>query len=248
MARTGFFSRLFQLIGGLFTGALADEETAHPEVAYENAIAGMIERYTELRSATAAIIVRRDQLGGRLGSQRDELTKVGAELELVIRTPDEALALMLIQRKNALEASLVELEGELESAARDADDAKAALLEVEGEIKKLKAEKQTMLAKMASAEARLWLQAELDGLSVEADVKALDNVREHIQNTIAQANLGHELHGSSLERRLSELRARNGDALARRELEEMRASLGIADKALPVGTSGTGTGTGTFTG
>ena len=47
-----------------------------------------------------------------------------------------------------------------------------------------------MLAKMQSAQARLRIQEQLDGLSVDADVKALDNVREHIKNTIAEANLG----------------------------------------------------------
>ena len=47
-----------------------------------------------------------------------------------------------------------------------------------------------MLAKMQSAQARIRIQEQLDGLSVDADVKALDNVREHIKNTIAEANLG----------------------------------------------------------
>ena len=47
-----------------------------------------------------------------------------------------------------------------------------------------------MLAKMQRAQARVRIQEQLDGLSVDAEVKALDNVREHIKNTIAQANLG----------------------------------------------------------
>jgi phage shock protein A len=50
-----------------------------------------------------------------------------------------------------------------------------------------------MLAKMQSAQARIKVQEQLDGLSVDADVKALDNVREHIKTTIAEANLGSEL-------------------------------------------------------
>ena len=42
-----------------------------------------------------------------------------------------------------------------------------------------------MLAKMESAKARVRIQEQLDGLSVDAEVKALDNVRTHIKNTIA---------------------------------------------------------------
>ena len=43
---------------------------------------------------------------------------------------------------------------------------------------------------MESAQARVRIQEQLDGLSVDAEVKALDNVRTHIKNTIAQASLG----------------------------------------------------------
>ena len=110
-----------------------------------------------------------------------------------MQTAKDDLALILIQKKNILEKEVAELKAELETAAKDADSAKAALLQVQAEIKKLKAEKDTMLAKMESAKARVRIQEQLDGLSVDAEVKALDNVRAHIKNTIAQANLGKEL-------------------------------------------------------
>ena len=71
-----------------------------------------------------------------------------------------------------------------------------------------------MLAKMESAQARVRIQEQLDGLSVDAEVKALDNVRTHIKNTIAQANLGQELAESSLDSRLAALRAQSGEVTA----------------------------------
>ncbi len=64
---------------------------------------------------------------------------------------------------------------------------------MQAEIRKLKAERDSMLAKMQSAQARIKIQEQLDGLSVDAEVKALDNVREHIKTTIAEANLGREM-------------------------------------------------------
>jgi phage shock protein A len=85
---------------------------------------------------------------------------------------------------------------------------------VQGEIRKLKAERDSMLAKMQSAQARIKIQEQLDGLSVDAEVKALDNVREHIKNTIAEANLGRELSESSLDARLAALRNQAGDVQA----------------------------------
>jgi phage shock protein A len=95
---------------------------------------------------------------------------------------------------------------------------------VQGEIKKLKAEKDNMLAKMASAQARLRIQEQLDGLSVDAEVKALEGVREHIKNTIAQANLSNELKSSDLDERLKQLRQQSGDVTAKQQLAELKAA------------------------
>ena len=80
-----------------------------------------------------------------------------------------------------------------------------------------------MLAKMQSAQARIKIQEQLDGLSVDAEVKALDNVREHIKTTIAEANLGRELSESSLDSRLDALRNQAGEVQARQQLAEMKA-------------------------
>src|SRR3990172_1085953 len=92
------------------------------------------------------------------------------------------------------------------------------------DIKKLKAEKDKMLAKMASAQARVKIQEQLDGLSVDAEVKALDNVREHIKNKIAEANLGKELGESSLDDRLNALRQQSGEVTARQQLDQLKAA------------------------
>ena len=72
-----------------------------------------------------------------------------------------------------------------------------------------------MLAKMQSAQARVSRsRSSSTGLSVDAEVKALDNVREHIKNTIAEANLGRELGDASLDSRLAALRKQSGDVTA----------------------------------
>jgi phage shock protein A len=104
---------------------------------------------------------------------------------------------------------------------------------VQGEIRKLKAERDVMLARMQSAQARLRIQEQLDGLSVDADVKALDNVREHIKNTIAEANLGQELSGSSLDARLAALRTQAGDVQAKQQLAELKAKKAAQQAAQP---------------
>ena len=224
MSEAGFFNRLSNLWKGFVSLWISDLEKEHPEIAYENAINSMIEKYSKLKKATAAIIRRREEVSERLAVQSKELAQVSADLAVAIETNQDDLAVVLIQKKNILEKDVADMKGDLETAQKDADSAKASLMTVQGEIKKLKAEKDNMLAKMASAQARIRINDQLEGLSVDAEVKALDNVREHIKNTIAEANLGAELKSTDLDSRLSALRAQSGDVTAKQQLAELKAA------------------------
>ena len=219
----GLFSRLGNLWKGFLSIWISDIEQEHPEIAYENAINSMIEKYAKLKSATAAIIRRREELDDRFKKATAELAQTEAELNTAVETNQDDLAVVLIQKKNQLTADIAEMKTDLETAHSDAQSAKTSLLSVQTEIKKLQAERETMLAKMQSAQARIKVQEQLDGLSVDAEVKALDNVRQHIKTTIAEANLGKELSESSLDSRLAALRNQTGDVQAKQQLAELKA-------------------------
>src|SRR5215472_8350503 len=196
------FKRLANLWKGFLSLWISDVEKNHPEIAYENAINSMIEKYAKLKSATAAIIRRREDLDERYKKATAELAETEAQLGVAVETNQDDLAVILIQKKDQLTADIAELKTDMDAAHSDADSAKSSLLSVQSEIKKLQAERDSMLAKMQSAQARIKVQEQLDGLSVDAEVKALDNVRTHIKTTIAEANLGKELSESSLDSRL----------------------------------------------
>ena len=223
MAGGGLFARLGNLWRGFLSLWISDVEKQHPEIAYENAINSMIAKYTKLKTATAAIIRRREDIDARNGKAKSDLAEVEGQLAAALETSQDDLAVVLIQKKNALEKELAELRDELNLAQKDADSAKSSLITVQSEIRKLKSERDSMLAKMQSAQARIKIQEQLDGLSVDAEVKALDNVREHIKTTIAEANLGRELSESSLDSRLEALRNQAGDVQARQQLAELKA-------------------------
>jgi phage shock protein A len=224
MAKVGLFTRLGNLWRGFISLWISDVEKKHPEVAYENAINSMVAKYAQLKRATAAIIRRRDDVGGRLKTQRAELTQVEADLQTAVETNQQELGLILVQKQKALAAMVAEQTADLEQAVSEADSAKASLLQVQSEIQKLKAEKDNMLAKMTSAEARVRVQEQLDGLSVDAEVKALDNVRTHIKETIAQGKLGQELAEGDLDAKLKKLRQQSGDVTAKAEWERLRGA------------------------
>ena len=209
---------------------VSDVERNHPEIAYENAINSMVEKYSGLKRATASIIRRREDLEARHAAGAKELAQTAQDLTVAVETNQDDLALVLIQKKNQLETDVGELEAEMQAAIKDADNAKVSLMQVQTEIKKLRSEKDAMLARLQSAQARIRIQEQLEGLSVEGEVKALENVREHIKTTVAQANLDKELAETSLEKRLAGLRAQSGEVAARQQLEQLKAA--AATKAL----------------
>jgi phage shock protein A len=227
---SGIFARLGNLWKGFVSLWISDIEKEHPEIAYENAIGSMIEKYADLKKATAAIIRRREDLSERYASRTKELAQVEAELAVAVETSQDDLGVILLQKKAALDAEIAELKTELDTAQNDANSAKSALVTVQSEIRKLQAEKDNMTAKMANAQARIRINEQLDGLSVDAEIKALDNVRTHIKNTVAEANLGQELKQSDLDTRLAALRQSTGEVSAKQRLAELKAAA-VAKKA-----------------
>ena len=217
------WKRLANLWKGFLSLWISDIEKEHPEIAYENAINSMVAKYSKLKTATAGIIRRREDIDERLKKNTAEMAQTEADLAVAVETNQDDLAVVLIQKKNQLASDLAEMKAELDSAQKDAESAKSSLISVQNEIRKLKGERDSMLAKMQSAQARIKIQAQIDGLSVDADVKALDNVREHIKTTIAEANLGRELGDSSLDARLAALRNQAGDVQAKQQLAELKA-------------------------
>lgn len=228
MANNAIFARLSNLWTGFISLWVSDVEKAHPEIAYQNAIASMIEKYSQLKAATGSIIARRQEITARLESHERELVGVSADLETAMATSQDDLAVVLIQKKNALDAAIADLRAEATQATADADSAKDSLMQVKSEIDKLKLEKDRMLAQMHSAQARLKIQGQLDGLSVDAEVQALGAVREHIKSQVAQASLGAELQSSDLDVRLNKLRQSSGSVTAKAQLEAMKQARAAA--------------------
>ena len=231
MANNAIFARLSNLWTGFISLWVSDIEKEHPEIAYQNAIASMIQKYTQLKAATGSIIARRQEIASRLSTSERELAAVAADLEAALATNQDDLAVVLIQKKNALDAAITELRADATQAIEDSDSAKDSLIQVKSEIDKLKAEKDRMLAQMHSAQARLKIQGQLDGLSVDAEVQALGAVREHIKSQVAQASLGAELQSSDLDTRLAKLRQSSGSVTAKAQLDAMKQARAAAAQA-----------------
>lgn len=230
----GFFSRVGNLWKGFWGLFISDMEANNAEAVYESAIEERIQKHRELKKAVSGIVYLRNKLATELEQKQAALAEIQPQIPVAIEEGEDEAALVLIQKKDELNAAIAEIQTELEKVSGQADDAKAGLVAFQGEIEKLKREKHEMLAKKANAEARIQIQETLDGLSTDADIRALENVREGIDKLQAEADVGAEIDDSNLDAKLDEIKAKTATASARSQLDEMKKQM-AAQKAAKEG-------------
>lgn len=226
-----FFDRLANLWKGFWSLFLTTTEANNPEIVYEAAINERIATHDRLKKAVGSIVYLRNKLTAELEEKEGKLREVLAQLAVAVDANDDEVAMVLLQQKNELEPAIAHLKEELAKVSKQAEDAKDSLIAFRSEIEKLKREKDEMLAKKATAEARIKIQEQLDGLSTDADIKALENVREDIGKLQARADVGSEIQGSSLDARLKKIKERAGDHVARSQLDELKKARAAAISA-----------------
>jgi phage shock protein A len=217
-----FFSRMGSLFKGKFTRWLKRREARDPEAVYESAIADRLKRYQQLKTAAAGVIYMRTKLENELKEKTRELIEVAEQAGQAADLDEDECALILIRRKQELQADAERLKEDLSHLTAEADEAKRNLMSFKGEIDKLKAEKVTMLARLRNAQARTRIQRALEDLPYEEDLRALSEVRESIQQALAEAGVSREISGSEMDRKLEEIRRRNAETKAQAELAELK--------------------------
>lgn len=227
----GFFDRLSNLWNGILGRWISTKETNNPEAVYEAAIEERIKRHRELKKAVSGIVYLRNKLTAELEAQEHQQQDVNAQLPVAVEAGEDEVAILLLTKKNALEGSIAQLRNDLDKISTQAKDAMETLVSFQGEIEKLKRERDEMLAKRATAQARIQIQETLDGLSTDADIKALENVREHIHKMQAEADVGSEIKQDSLDARLAKVKVKTQDATAKSQLEELKKQMAARNTA-----------------
>ena len=219
----GFIARLGALIHGLLFGWVREREQDNPRAVYEHAIQKRIERYRELKNAVAGILYTRNKLEAELADRRGELARTLRDIERAVARNDDTAGLALIQHKQSVLEDVARADREVETLRSEAEEAKLNLLRFREEIKALEREKGRMLATLANARARRRVHEALDGMSVDADVQALEAVRGHVARMVAAGSLERELSGGDeTAQRIRALRQEANQEGARRELEELK--------------------------
>src|SRR5262249_29942422 len=152
------------------------------------------------------VIYMRQKLEKELGARTGELARVRRQLDVAIEADDDASALALIGRRDALDADVARLTAELRDLTTEADAAKRNLVAFQEEIERPREERPRVLARLANAKARLRLHETLSGLSPEADIRALDEVRDHVNRLVTEASLVRDGADPELAKRLGLIR------------------------------------------
>jgi phage shock protein A len=221
----GFIARVANLWNGFWSSLLGDVEKDNPEIVYQAAINERVNQYQKLMKAVSGIVYLRNKLEKDHETKNKELADISVQIPVAIQAGEEQAALVLIERKNALTAELAFISTELAKVSVQAEEAKGGLVTFQHEIEKLKSERDTMLAKREHAKARLKIQEQLSGLTTDADIRALDGVRESIHKLEAQADVTREVQGAGMEGKLKKIRDATGSAAARAELEEIKRQM-----------------------
>jgi phage shock protein A len=164
----------------------------------------------------------RGKLSKEVHGKAQELERVRAELDRAVDQDDDELALALISRRDALDAEVDRLASELRELTAEAELAKQNLMAFQNEIVRLRDEKVHMLARLANAKARLRLQETLHGMSPDADIRALESVRDHINRLVAEVQVSREVGDPDLEKRLRAIRKTEASAAKRAQLDELK--------------------------
>ena len=225
--RPSLLARVKSLFRGVFRVWVREREIDNPEAVYEQAIAERVRQYRELKNAVAGILYMRNKLEGEISERRAEIARLHDDARRAVRRGQEEASLTLIAQKQALFEDLERAERELAEVRSQAEEAKGNLVRFREEIRGLVREKGRMLATLANAKARRRLQVAIEGLSVDAEMDALESVREQISRIAVEGDLNKEIGDDDILRH--QLREYRDDArldAARAELDQMKREMG----------------------
>ena len=222
---TGLLGRFRSLINGLFGAWIRDTERRNPKAVYEAAIDERTKQYRDLKEAVAGILYMRNKLEAEITERRAEIARLHDDVRRAVRRGQDDLSVALIARKQALMEELEHSEKELQNIRAEAEEAKANLVRFREEIRSLVHEKGRMLATLANAQARRRMQEAIEGLSVDAEMKALEGVREHIARIATEGSLMREIGDDGFRTRVRAIRDEVREEAARRELVELKSQM-----------------------
>jgi phage shock protein A len=217
-----FFSRLANLIRGSLRHWIGRRERRNPAAVYEAAIQARLEQYARLREAAAGVLYMRGKLSKEVELKSQALRSLNRQIDVAVERDEDDVAVVLIAQRQALSGEVERVSKELADLNLEAETAKKNLIAFQSDVARLREEKIHAMARLANAKARLQLQETIKGLTPDADIQALEEVRAHIERLSAEVQVSREVADAELAQRIEKVREAEADAAARAELEELK--------------------------
>lgn len=231
MERKGFFSRLADLWRGVWGVKLKNAEARNAEAVYHNAIAEHVKHHDRLKDAIGRMVYLRNRVEADLKERQEDLALVVVALNKATMASDDNRAMTLIRHRKQLSVEVDRLREELTRLAAQTDKSKGGLIEVKAAIKRLKVEREEMLARKAHALARrdahVALQQLKDTGHLSGALTALESVRESILQLEQNVDLDNDVDVAATgEVTIAALRLEAAEQEDRNELALLKHELG----------------------
>jgi len=220
------FNRIANLISGFFYSLVGGIEKSNPALVYEQAINNKIAQHKKLREAVANLTMLRNKTNSSLEDERKRLDEVEMFLENCLNEGDDENSLMLLEQKNELEERIIQLDNEAKTLNSQCEEAISSLTDHRDDIEKLKRERSFKLAQHKAAQLKNETFEKINGISEDADVKAIENIREQIDEDIAKSNLNTELVANSSSFKMKKFKSSSARLKAKKQLELLKSQQG----------------------
>ncbi|NCG21030.1 MAG: hypothetical protein GWP91_18630 [Rhodobacterales bacterium] len=227
------FDRIGNVIKGKASVAAGTVERANPKAVYESAIEGRKATLAEFKTASASLVVRRNQLAQKIEHLQTELKPLMTGIAAALQDGDDDTALVLEQRRQEVAKSIETTSVTLLSVAEQVEETKDGLARCRQEILDLKDERARALAKLSLAEAQIEMDDLTSGMSDNTSIQALNNVRESVQRLKAKAHAGYlDEEGNSIRGKAQAMGKKAAERSAMDQLATMKADLAAKKKNL----------------
>lgn len=222
----GLFGRIWRVIKGWML--IGVEKAEDPEVILTQAKEEMEQQLAKAKENAVTAIGHRNQLRNMLADQQKRAGDLEANARRALQQGDEELARQLLVEKGNLDATIANLNTQLEQAEQAAASVKDSIRALEGQVRQRAAERLALIAGWKQAQISERLNKALSGVSMENQVQQFDRASEKVRQLQAKADARSELAANDMSGRIASLQSTTTSSEADLALEQMKAELGLA--------------------
>jgi phage shock protein A len=221
------------------------DEIMDPEIEIEQAIQEAQKRDQDLRNQAAKVIAHRTQVENQLDEAADDLGEAKEMAKQALLKADAAqkagnadeatrwtdAARTLAMRMQAAQSNVEMLKAQLDTATKQAEQAKQAVSNNAMQLQEISAKRMQMLGQLQSAKMQETVNKAMDSLNAsvgDTSAPSLDEVEKKIEARLAEASAHAELKAATPEGAVVDLKQAVNLTKADDALDSLRAELGLS--------------------